>query len=628
MLLSSIISVSHAQYQTQGVASQQGPNEFQVTPPSMYVAGAVWNTTQLDLNQDFQILTQMYFGAYDTAADGMAFVLQSAGTQALGNAGAGLGYHNITPSLIVEFDTYSNSDPYFDLGDPQADHLGFLSFGNAYHNHASALQPPVALPVNIEDGAWHDVKFLWNAATKSLTVNFLGQDHVYTGDIVNTIFWHTGSLVWFGFTGSSGHAGNDQRVRILNVATGNLTQPILVTANISPSSCNTGGAIDVSVNGGLAPFTYLWSNGITQQDLSGLQPGSYTITVTDASGISKQETFAVAASNDQTAPALNCPATREHCFNILNLYAVPELIATDNCSLVSVKFAITGATSRSGNGNNASGYFLPGSSTITWTATDASGNSTTCTTIVKVNRLDVSIPDTYAVNPGGAANTIYIGYGPTSLRLTSQVAGGTAPYTYKWSTGAITPSITVNPSRPGAYVYFVVVTDAAGCSYIKTRTVFVTDVRCGNKNDKIQLCHVLPGNPGKPNEICIAKAAVAEHLAHGDYLGHCRNANDDREWDNRSRPSESAGETTAGNKQVYPNPTKGQFQLQLDGKLTGSAEIEVYSPSGSLIEKRTIRLNGAQQAVQFNLTGQPSGMYLVKLVTSNGIKAYRVFIRH
>lgn len=45
--------------------------------------------------------------------------------------------------------------------------------------------------------------------------------------------------------------------------------------------------------------------------------------------------------------------------------------------------------------------------------------------------------------------------------------------------------------------------------------------RCGHNNDKVQICHIPPGNPENAHEICVGESAVEAHLAHGDKLGAC-----------------------------------------------------------------------------------------------------------
>ena len=63
-----------------------------------------------------------------------------------------------------------------------------------------------------------------------------------------------------------------------------LTAPDHHGYNISCFSGNDG-AIDLTVAGGTAPYTYDWSNGATTQDLSNLVAGYYRVTVTDAQSL-------------------------------------------------------------------------------------------------------------------------------------------------------------------------------------------------------------------------------------------------------------------------------------------------------------------------------------------------------
>jgi hypothetical protein len=44
------------------------------------------------------------------------------------------------------------------------------------------------------------------------------------------------------------------------------------------------GRINATTKGGVAPYTYRWSNGMTTEDLNGIPKGEYTVEVTDAIG--------------------------------------------------------------------------------------------------------------------------------------------------------------------------------------------------------------------------------------------------------------------------------------------------------------------------------------------------------
>ena len=75
-----------------------------------------------------------------------------------------------------------------------------------------------------------------------------------------------------------------------------------VTGVVSPLSCGaTNGSIALTVNGGTEPFTYSWSTGATERDLSGLTAGDYQVTVTDANGCTITEEFTLLATSDISA---------------------------------------------------------------------------------------------------------------------------------------------------------------------------------------------------------------------------------------------------------------------------------------------------------------------------------------
>ncbi|CAM1362359.1 putative Contig_15, whole genome shotgun sequence [Tenacibaculum sediminilitoris] len=72
-------------------------------------------------------------------------------------------------------------------------------------------------------------------------------------------------------------------------------EPLLVGKTIKNISCKGGndGTITLTVNGGTSPYTYVWSNGATTRDISGVSIGLYTVTVTDANDCTLEKTYSV-----------------------------------------------------------------------------------------------------------------------------------------------------------------------------------------------------------------------------------------------------------------------------------------------------------------------------------------------
>src|SRR5690606_11854273 len=88
-----------------------------------------------------------------------------------------------------------------------------------------------------------------------------------------------------------------------------VTEPTTVlsaSATATNVSCNGGsnGAVDLTVTGGIAPYTYAWSNSAVTQDMTDLEAGTYSVTVTDANGCTTTTSVTVFEPMELTASAV------------------------------------------------------------------------------------------------------------------------------------------------------------------------------------------------------------------------------------------------------------------------------------------------------------------------------------
>jgi len=88
-------------------------------------------------------------------------------------------------------------------------------------------------------------------------------------------------------------ANNCSITRLATVTTVTaITGTISQTAFINCFGQSTA-ALNLSVSGGTSPFTFLWSNGATTQNISSLPAGSYSVTINDAKGCTSSASFSV-----------------------------------------------------------------------------------------------------------------------------------------------------------------------------------------------------------------------------------------------------------------------------------------------------------------------------------------------
>jgi hypothetical protein len=98
--------------------------------------------------------------------------------------------------------------------------------------------------------------------------------------------------------------------------------------------------------------------------------------------------------------------------------------------------------------------------------------------------------------------------------LTPSTTGAVPPLSYVWSTGQSSPTITTCPSVPTTYR--VSVSDANGLFSVTDFQVNVVDASCRAGNSpqhKVWVCHIPPGNPNNPQDICIDWNGVPAHVA-------------------------------------------------------------------------------------------------------------------
>ncbi|MBP8066010.1 MAG: T9SS type A sorting domain-containing protein, partial [Flavobacterium sp.] len=160
------------------------------------------------------------------------------------------------------------------------------------------------------------------------------------------------------------------------------------------------------------------------------------------------------------------------------------------------------------------------------------------------------------------------------------------------------------------------ITDSNGCITTCTTTILAEDVRCFSGNStrpKVNICHKTGSTKNPCVSICVDDNAVAEHLAHGDFLGKCTS--------NCLDPNGTRSlEDETFNIKAYPNPSNSVFNLEIENGSEEEVAIEVFDISG----RRIKQLNPIDiHAITFG-EELPRGVYLVNVQQGSNSKTIRV----
>jgi hypothetical protein len=222
--------------------------------------------------------------------------------------------------------------------------------------------------------------------------------------------------------------------------------PFTATATVTNVKCNGGanGVVNLTASGGTYPYSYLWSNGATTEDIFNRTSGTYTVTVTDARGcvatLSRTITQPAALSLTNTVTSVNCNGGATGAINLTPTGGTPSL---------SISWS-NGVTTEDLTAISAGTYGV--------TVTDA--NACTATVSISVTQPTATLTAT-------ATPTNVTCNGGTTGSISMAIAGGTTAYTYLWSSGQTTQNLT----SIGAGTYTLTVTDARGCQAVAQSTL-------------------------------------------------------------------------------------------------------------------------------------------------------------
>lgn len=221
-------------YCVTGNSIDQGNGCAQLTPAANGQVGTIWDAdNKFDFTSDFTYDFTVNLGNNDAGADGITFVIQNdpAGLSAAGGAGGSMGSGGITNSLIIEIDTYWNTEDRNDgiagsacAGGTSPDHLDIWLNGDVNPGNCTsgARYVPNAVELlnggtsyNIENGLDHTLRITYTAATQTITATVLNLAATLTyGTIsyspVDPMVLFGTNAPYFGFTASTGGLNNQQ----------------------------------------------------------------------------------------------------------------------------------------------------------------------------------------------------------------------------------------------------------------------------------------------------------------------------------------------------------------------------------------------------------------------------------
>jgi hypothetical protein len=391
--------------------------------------------------------------------------------------------------------------------------------------------------------------------------------------------------------------------------------PTVTTSNVSllcNGNCN--GIAMSNASSGTPPYSYNWSpSSATTATVSSLCAGSYTVTVTDANGLTATSITTITQPSPLTASTGSQDATCSSC--------------SDGSAWVTASggtgtYTYEWNTSPIQTGATATGLAVGCYST---TVTDANGCSTSSQVCIAASGPNV-ITDNTPPPCAGGCNGI--------ARATP--SSGTPPYSYLWSPGGATTQ-TVSSLCAGTYT--VTVTDANSMTATSmttitqpttlTITVGEQDASCSSCTDGFAWAAGGGGTPPYDYEwgtVPIQNTDTAVNLAPGSYFVCVDDANSCKACTTITvgYPVGINAIAGQGGFVIYPNPSNGKMTLISGNSAVKITSIVLTDVTGRLVEER-MSLNEDQ--IELNLGSIAKGMYYIKVGLGDKVLLRKIMIQ-
>ena len=377
------------------------------------------------------------------------------------------------------------------------------------------------------------------------------------------------------------------------------------------------GSINTTVSNGTFPFTYAWSNGQTVANLNNLNPGAYSVIVTDANGCvdtaaanlinlagptvlsNSNVVSSYQVVNGGFTPQWVCPNDTLYTDGgIMNIYLEAGATMITGGGIDSI-FAKSGSTIIMNGGihriyhepgvnlvmNGGIPYLYPCPSLV-FNYTQAPANG--CVPVPVCN-LSASL----------TTNNIDC-YGMASGSVTASITGGTGPYTYLWSPGGAT---TQTVSNLPAGCYTVTITDVNGC--VVTQTACITQAPIFSAIATIVNPILCNGN--NATVIVAASGGTSPYSGTGTFTVPAGNYN------------YSVSDVNGCNSSVFitiSTPTAITFSTNSTDELMGLDGTATASVSGGTAPYSYLWTPGGQTGA--TATGLAAGTYTVEVTDANG----------